>query len=183
MRFSSSERVQKSLLLDLSLVEAGDGGSNVNKTLLLMVLLLVTACAQQPRMTPSERLEHYRANAGDPVSSFQFTGNLWGWRSLGDSALAVWPRSNQGYLVELAGRCQDLAFAMSIGLTSSVGRVSAGFDRVIVRLPANRSPNRVGCRIRTIRPINTQVVTEAKSDLGEGEVIERDESIPDEPTP
>lgn len=154
----------------------------MNKALLLMSLLLVTACAGQPSMTTSERLDLYRAHAGDPVSSFQFTGRLWGWRSLGDSALAVWTRSNQGYLIELAGRCQDLQFAHSIGLTSSVGRVSAGFDRVIVRLPSNRNPNRVGCSIRTIRPINTQVVKESKGDLGEGEITERDPSIPDEPT-
>jgi len=100
----------------------------------------------------------------------------------GDSALAVWPRSNQAFLLELAGRCPDMAFTHSIGLTSSVGRVSAGFDRVIVRLPANRSPNRVGCTIRTIRPINAQVIKESKSDLGEGEITERDPSIPDEPT-
>ena len=154
----------------------------MNRTLLVMSLLLVTACAGQPSMTTSERLELYRAHAGEPVSSFQFTGRLWGWRSLGESALAVWTRSNQGYLVELAGRCQDLPFAHSIGLTSNVGRVSAGFDRVIVRLPSNRSPNRVGCTIRTIRPINTQVVKESKGDLGEGEITERDPSIPDEPT-
>ena len=154
----------------------------MNKTPLLMTLLLVTACAQQPRMTPAERLELYRAHAGEPVSSFQFTGTLWGWRSLGNNALAVWPRSNQGFLIELAGVCQDLAFAHSIGLTSSAGRVSAAFDRVIVQLPPTRTPNRVGCRIRTIRPINTQVVQESKSDLGEGEIIERDPSIPDEPT-
>ena len=145
----------------------------MKKTLLLTSLLLVTACAGQPSMTPSERLELYRAHAGEPVSSFQFTGRLWGWRPLGD---------NQAYLVELAGRCQDLPFALSIGLTSSAGRVSAGFDRVIVRLPSNRSPSRVGCNIRTIRPINTRVVKESKSDLGEGEVTERDPSIPDEPT-
>jgi hypothetical protein len=134
-------------------------------------------------MSPTERLELYRAHAGDPVSGFQYTGTLWGWRSLGDGALAVWPRSNQGYLVELTGRCQDLAFAHSIGLTSSIGgRVSAGFDRVIVRRPANMTPNRVGCTIRTIRPItNTQAVHETKSDLGEGDVIDRDPSIPDEP--
>jgi hypothetical protein len=153
----------------------------VKKTLLLMSLLL-TACAGQPSMTTAERLELYRAHAGEPVPGFQFTGQLWGWRSLGDSALAVWPRSNRGYLLELTGRCQDLSFAHSIGLTSSVGRVSAGFDRVIVRLPANRTPNRVGCHIRTIRPINTQVVKESKADLGEGEAMERDPSIPDEPT-
>ena len=151
-------------------------------TLLLMCLLLLAACSEQPRKSPAERLEFYRANAGAPVSSFPSSGQLWGWRALGDSALAVWPRSNQGYLLELAGRCQDLAFALSIGLTSSVGRVSAGFDRVIVRLPSNRNPNRVGCRIRTIRPINAQVVKEQQADLGQGEVTERDPSIPDEPT-
>ncbi|HEX8784022.1 MAG TPA: DUF6491 family protein [Steroidobacteraceae bacterium] len=154
----------------------------MNKTLLLLSLLLVTACAGQPTMTSAERLELYRAHAGEPVSGFQFTGRLWGWRSLGDSAVAVWPRSNQAYLLELAGRCQDLAFAMSIGLTSSTGRVSSGFDRVIVHLPSNRSPNRVGCTIRTIRPINTQVVKESQGELGQGEVTERDPSIPDEPT-
>jgi hypothetical protein len=154
----------------------------VNKTLPLIYLLLVTACAGQQNMTSSERLELYRAHAGEPVSGFQFTGRLWGWRALGDSALAVWPRSNQGYLVELTGRCSDLAFAHSIGLTSRTGRVSAGLDRVIVQLPASRNPNRVGCTIRTIRPINAQAVKESQSDLGEGEVIERDPSIPDEPT-
>lgn len=154
----------------------------MKKTLLLMFLLLMTACAEQPRMTPTERLEVYRAHAGEPVSGFQFSGTLWGWRSLGNSALAVWPRSNQGFLVELTGRCPDLAFAHTIGLTSSMGgRVSAGFDRVIVHLPANRTPNRVGCTIRTIRPINTQVVTESKADLGEAEITDRDSSIPDEP--
>ena len=153
----------------------------MNRTLLLVTLLLVTACAGQPTMTPAERLELYRSHAGEPVSSFLMRGNLWGWRALGDGALAVWTRSNEGYLIELTGRCPDLQFAHSIGLTSSVGRVSAGFDRVIVRLPANRNPSRFGCPIRTIRPLNTQGVTESKSDLKEGDVTERDPSIPDEP--
>jgi hypothetical protein len=155
----------------------------VYKTLVLMSVLLMAACAQQPRLSPAERLELYRAHAGDPVNSFQFTGRLWGWRSLGDGALAVWTRSNQGYLVELTGRCQDLTLAHDIGLTSSMGgRVSAGFDRVIVHRPTGMTPNRVGCTIRTIRPItNTQVVTETKGDLEEGEIIDRDPSIPDEP--
>lgn len=152
----------------------------MNKTLLLATLLLMTACAEQPRMTPSERLEFYRAHAGEPVSSFRFTGRLWGWRALGDSALSVWPRSNEGYLIELAGRCQDLSFAHAIGLTSRAGRVS-GFDRVIVHRPTTGSPNRAGCNIRTIRPINTQTVKETKSDMGEVEVSERDPSMPDDP--
>lgn len=151
------------------------------KTLQLGAFVLLAACAGSPRMTTPERLELYRAHAGEPVNSFRFTGTLWGWRSLGDSALSVWTRSNQGYLLELVGRCQDLAFAHSISLTSRTGRVSAGFDRVIVQRSGSSSPNRAGCSIRTIRPINTQVVREEKSDLGEVEVSERDPSIPDEP--
>lgn len=133
-------------------------------------------------MTQAERLDLYRAHAGDPVSSFMFNGRLWGWRSLGDGTLAVWTRSNQAYLIELTGRCPDLQFTNTIDLTSSVGRVSAGFDRVIVRQPPGRNPGRVGCPIRTIRPLNTQSVAESKSDLHEGDVTERDPSIPDEPT-
>ena len=85
------------------------------------------------------------------------------------------------YLVELAGNCQDLAFAHSIGLTNRTGRVSAGFDRVIVHRPTTGMSGQVGCSIRTIRPINTQVVKESKSDMGEIEATERDPSIPDEP--
>jgi hypothetical protein len=154
----------------------------MSKTLPRVFLLLLSACAAQPSMTPSERLELYRAHAGEPVSSFQFIGGLWGWRALGDSALAVWTLGNQSYLLELTSRCQDLPFAHSIELTSTTGgRVSAGFDRVIVRRPSNLSPSRVGCTIRTIRPIDTQAVKESKRDLSEGQVIERDPSIPDEP--
>jgi Family of unknown function (DUF6491) len=55
----------------------------VDRTLVLISLLLVAACAGQQSMTPSERLEVYRAHVGEPVSGFQFTGRLWGWRSLG----------------------------------------------------------------------------------------------------
>lgn len=148
---------------------------------MLCATLAVVACAGTPRMTPSERLDFYRANAGDPVRSFRFTGTLWGWRSLGDSALAVWPRRDQGYLLELTGRCQDLAFAHSIYISNRTGRVSAGFDRVTVLRGTSRAPSRAGCNIRTIRPINTQVVQEVESEMGDVEVVERDPSIPDEP--
>jgi len=51
------------------------------------------------------------------------------------------------------------------------------------RLAAQQSGlPRVDCTIRTIRPINAQVVKESKGELGEGEVTERDPSVPDEPT-
>jgi hypothetical protein len=147
---------------------------------ILSALLLVAACATSSRTTPAERLEFYRANAGEPVRSIQFTGRLWGWRSLGDSALTVWTSSNRGFLLELANRCPDMVFASSIGLTTRTSRVSAGFDSVVVRrsgVPGNRTT----CRIDTIRPLNTRVVKESKRDLHDVELEERDPSIPDDP--
>jgi hypothetical protein len=168
---------------------------------LLGLLALVTACASSsPRMTPAERLEFYRANSGEPVRSFHSPGRLWGWRAVGDSALTVWTRSNQGYLLELSHRCPDLAFASSVGLTTRTGRVSAGFDSVVVPRSGtqsaagqigtiqttspqrqNASLNRTTCRIATIRPLNTRVVKEPKRELQDAEIVERDPSEPSEP--
>ena len=79
-------------------------------SLLLGALLLMTACTTPSRMTPAERLEFYRANAGEPVRSFHSPGRLWGWRATGDSALTVWTSRNRGFLLELAHRCIHLLF-------------------------------------------------------------------------
>jgi Family of unknown function (DUF6491) len=146
--------------------------------LLVVAVLTVAACASSTRTTPAERLEFYRANAGEPVRSFTTTGRLWGWRALGDSALTVWTRRDQGFLLELSHRCPDLAFATSIGLTTRSSRVLAGFDSVVV--PRRGPPGGpVSCRIGTIRPLDTRVVREAKSDLQDLDLVERDPSVPD----
>jgi hypothetical protein len=147
---------------------------------LLCALLLVSACATPPRTTPAERLAWYRANAGDPVDSFQSNARLWGWRSIGDSALTAWTRRDQGFLLELAHPCPDMPFAPSIGLTTRNDRVVAGLDSVVVPgRGAEGGP--VSCRIQTIRPINTQVVKEHKRDLHDLDVVNRDPAVPDEP--
>lgn len=147
---------------------------------LLSAVLLVTACATSSRMTPAERLEFYRANAGEPVRSFHSPGRLWGWRALGDSALTVWTSSNRGFLLELAHRCPDMAFASTIGLTTRTSRVSAGLDSVVIQRSGVQG-SRTTCRIDTIRPLNTRVVKESKRDLHEADLVDRDPSVPDEP--
>jgi hypothetical protein len=153
----------------------------MRKTLpVLAATLLLTACATSERMTATERLDFYRAHAGEPVRSINFTGRLWGWRAHGDSALTVWTRSDQGFLLELFSRCTDLQFASTIGLTTRTGRVSAGFDSVVVQRGASQG-GRMTCRIDTIRPLNTQVVKEAKRDLQDVDLVERDPAVPDEP--
>jgi hypothetical protein len=149
---------------------------------ILGVLCLVAACAGTgSQMTPAERLEFYRAHSGEPVRSFHHSGTLWGWRSIGDSALTVWTSGNRGYLLELSSRCSELPFAKAIGLTNRTGRVSAGFDSVVIVDRANARRIRTSCRIDTIRPVDTRFVEEPKSELQDVESVERDPSVPDEP--
>lgn len=146
----------------------------------LITLALVAACSSQPRMTTAERLDFYRSHAGDPVRSISTQGRLWGWRPIGDSALTVWTRRDQGYLLELFSRCPDLTSATSISLSSRIGRVSAGFDSVLVqRIGAPGRPT--ACRINTIRPVNTRVVKESKRDLMDLDLVESDAAPTDEP--
>lgn len=147
---------------------------------LLGALVLVTACATSPPVTPAERLEFYRANAGDPVRSFHSPSRLWGWRALGDSALTVWTSKSQGFLLELANQCPDMAVASSIGLTTRNDQVAAGLDSVLVQRRGG-AESLGACRIDTIRPINTRVVKESRRDMHDVDLVNRDPAVPDQP--
>jgi hypothetical protein len=146
----------------------------------LLATLLLAACASSPQMTREERIEWYRANAGEPVRSFFYSGHLRGWTALDERSIALWTRSNEAFLLEFFGRCPDLAFASTITISNQIGRVNAGFDSVTVRR-ASGGIGGVRCRIETIRPVNTQVVKEPKRSLQEAELVERDPSAPDDP--
>jgi len=151
-----------------------------NALIALLATLLVTACASSPQMTREERIEWYRANAGEPVRSFFYSGHLRGWTALDDRSIALWTRSNEAFLIEFFPRCPDLAFASTITISNQIGRVNAGFDSVTVRR-ASGGIGGVRCRIDTIRPINTRVVSEPKRNLQQAELVERDSSEPEEP--
>ena len=131
-------------------------------------------------MTPAERLEFYRANAGEPVRSFHSPARLWGWRALGDSALTVWTSKSQGFLLELANQCPDMAVASSIGLTTRNDQVAAGLDSVLVQRRGG-AESLGACRIDTIRPINTRVVKESRRDMHDVDLVNRDPAVPDQP--
>jgi hypothetical protein len=153
----------------------------VRRTLTLLgALVLVTACAAPPLTTPAERLEFYRANAGKPVDSFHSPARLWGWRALGDSALTVWTSKNQGFLLELANQCPEMAVASSIGLTTRNEQVAAGLDSVLIQRRGG-ADSLSACRIDTIRPINTRVVKESRSDMQDVGLVTRDPAAPDAP--
>ena len=147
---------------------------------LLSTLVLVTACTTSPPMNTAERLEFYRANAGEPVPSFHSPTRLWGWRALGDSALTVWTSKNDGFLLELASRCPEMAVASAIGLTTRNDQVAAGLDSIVMQRRGS-ADKPATCLISSIRPINTRAVTESKRDLHDADLLNRDPAAPGEP--
>lgn len=153
----------------------------MNRTsMTLLALLLAAACSSPPPMAPPADLEHYRANSGEPVRSFVHTGSLWGWRSLGDQALAVWTRRDQGYLIEFSERCQNAAFASSITISNRSGRVLAGIDTITVRrIGGGITSSR--CRIGTIRPIDHTVIQPSRRELRDADWTVREDAVPGQP--
>ena len=127
------------------------------------VMLSMAGCATN-RLGDAERLAIYRAHAGAPVSSFHYFTGLNGWTPLGDSAVAVWARPNDVYLLELHGPCPDLDFAQAISVTSQMGTVSARFDKVMV---LDRDAMSMPCRIREIRPVDIKAIRHAEQDRRE----------------
>ena len=152
----------------------------IKRASMLAVVLLLAACAGTPALTTQERLELYRAHAGEPVRSFRYNGHLWGWTALGDGALGLWTRSDQGYLIEFANRCPDLEFDVTLRISSRGGQVFAGTDTIFVRRASGGSSG-VRCRIGSIRPIDAQAVHESKRALHAAELVERDPGEPDPP--
>src|SRR5688572_5184362 len=137
----------------------------VMKSLQLCVVALsiaLSACATN--MPDDEKLALYRAHAQAPVKSFRYLNRIDGWTPLGDSALAVWTRPNEAYLLEVDGPCPDLDFAQAIGLTNQFGIVYTRFDKVIPR-SAGGGPEPVPCPIRQIRPLDVKAIKSAEKDF------------------
>lgn len=130
--------------------------------------VLATACAGiSPRDRMAERLEEYRAAAGEPVPHFRYF-RLRSWEPLGDRALAVYTHAHEAWLLELDAPCSELVFATAIGLSSSVGHVHARFDRVY----AGR--DRVPCRIQTIQSVDVKQLRAAAAKRRTIEQVERE---------
>lgn len=126
----------------------------MKRLVLLSFAGMLAACSSIPA-TPSQRLAMYRAHAGAPVPSFRYLGRFDSWESLGNDTVAIWTRPREAWLLELAGPCNGLEFEPVIGLTSQVGQVNAGFDKVLVRDP---SSIRIPCIIQTIRPLDVDAI-------------------------
>jgi hypothetical protein len=138
--------------------------------------LLGVGCATTG-LTDAQELDLYRAHAGEPVKKFTFFGQLSGWTPLGETALAVWTKPSQAYLLELPGRCVDLDTAPAITVTNQGSRVYAKFDDVLV-LGGLPNSFRMPCRIDTIRPLDVKALRQAQKSLREARAAERAAAVP-----
>ncbi len=120
--------------------------------------LALAGCASRGP-SDAERYALYAAHAGAEVDHFRYPGRINGWTPLGDTALALWTRPGEAWLLDLSGPCQDLRYTPAIGVTSTMNRVSARFDRVLVR---SRGSIDFPCHIRTIRPLDVSTLRDAE---------------------
>lgn len=134
-------------------------------TVLVACATLVAGCATGASLRDAERLALYRQHAGEAVSSFRYFGSISGWSPLGDSALAVWTRPRQAYLLTLSGPCSDLDFAPAITLTHQYRTVYARFDKVV---PLGSGRMTIPCHIRDIRPLDIAAIRSAQREMREG---------------
>ena len=129
----------------------------------VLAAALLAGCASSgPKLDDAQRLALYREHAGAPVDRFQYFGSIDGWTPLGDSALALWTRPNQAYLLELQGRCQDLDFAQAISVTNQMGSVHRRFDKVIV---LGQQSIKIPCFIDRILPLDVKALKQAQKEI------------------
>ncbi|WP_298573591.1 DUF6491 family protein [uncultured Luteimonas sp.] len=141
------------------------------KVVALAASLALAACASDSGLRTEEKRALYQSHAGEPVSSFRYFGSINGWSPLGDSALVVWTRPSEAWLLTLQGPCPDLEFAPAIGLTSQMNQVHARFDKVIAH---GAGSMQLPCHIREIRPLDVKALRASEKELREARVQERE---------
>lgn len=142
----------------------------------LFVAVLISACASTG-LSRDERVELYRANAGDPVGSFKNWNRSLQWRALSNDALVVWARPSEAFLLEFRNSCAGLVSAREITISNSGQLVASGFDSVRITSPL---ANRTACRISSIRPLNMQAINDAKREEREArsaQYVEREPGV------
>ena len=128
-------------------------------TIVWLSLAMATASCASTGMSDADKLATYRSHAGAPVRSFQFFGQINGWTPLGDSAVAVWTKPSEAWLLELSGRCPGVDYAPAITVTSQFNRVSAKFDKVV---PVGSGTMEIPCQISEIRPLDVKAIKQAE---------------------
>lgn len=130
----------------------------------LLGAVALSSCTSTGR-SDADRLALYRAHAGEAVPSFRIFGRLNSWTPLGDSAVAVWTRPGEAWLLELSGRCPELPYSQAISVTSNMNTVYARFDRVMA---LGRQSIQTPCHIAQIQPLDTAALRQAERNEREG---------------
>lgn len=119
------------------------------RSLIVSTLLggLLAAAGAATAATERENAQHerYSRYAGAPVEDMPFW-SMRGFETLGDYSVLVWTEGNKAWMIDVLPPCSDLAFANSIGLTSTLHKVSAKFDYVLAK--------RDRCKIKSIQPVD-----------------------------
>lgn len=98
-----------------------------------MLLAGLLAVALSPASwAATESTDASQMPAYEQVSDFHFYGRLDSWRPVDRDTLILWATPFRPYLVELSRGSPDLRYAEVIGVTSTVGKVNAKFDSVLV---------------------------------------------------
>lgn len=120
--------------------------------------LLLSACATHRSERIAEQLQRYLDASGQPVPSFRYF-SFNSWTPLGKEHFAVWTKPREAWLIQVMPVCTDLDFAQNIALTSSLNRVYARFDKVLLR--------DYSCRIQSIRPIDVAKLRDLQKEARE----------------
>lgn len=138
------------------MVSANDGdygGSSmemVHALGLSAAVLLLGACATTPREASADKLARYQSFAGEPVRSIPYNASgSRGFDIIDEEHMVVEIRPTEGYLFSLSGPCLRDSSAPVLNISSQVGRVSAGFDRV-----SSLSQPGMTCIVKEIRPLD-----------------------------
>ena len=115
----------------------------------------LSACATN-RLSDAERLDIYKAHAGEPVSKIRNLGAM-SWDRVDDEHVLLSMRPKETWLLRVSGPCLDWGSASPTLRISSMGAfISTKIDRIVT----DGSP--MSCRIEEIRPIDLKAARAAQ---------------------
>ena len=115
----------------------------------------LSACATN-RLSDAERLDIYKAHAGEPVSKIR-NFSLIDWQLVDDEHVVLRTKPNESWLLTVAGPCLDMGGASpSLGISSSGAYIMSKFDRILVK------DSGIDCMIQEIRPVDVKAVRAAQ---------------------
>ena len=124
--------------------------------------LAVAGCAgMSSTRAPSEALTRYQSVAGPSVQFLPFW-RLEEWEAVDDEHLVVWTSRREAWLLQVWPNCNGLISSPTIALTSSVHRVYANIDKVLL------AQHEV-CRIQDIRSIDVAALKRAREAAKSGQ--------------